>query len=153
MIKNYKAQISLGIVFLILAFLITIQFRSVTKNNEAQQQNNLRVEDLLTEVKKEQDKNEDLQKQITAYENDIAQYRKEAEQTSGESKFLSEQLKRAEILAGMVDVKGPGITISLSDVQNRKGTTNVVEANSTLIHDEDIRRVINELAAAGAEAR
>ncbi len=152
MIKNYKAQISLGIVFLILAFLITIQFRSVTKNNEAQQQNNLRVEDLLTEVKKEQDKNEDLQKQITAYENDIAQYRKEAEQTSGESKFLSEQLKRAEILAGMVDVKGPGVTISLSDVQNRKGTTNVVEANSTLIHDEDIRRVINELAAAGAEA-
>lgn len=150
--KNYKAQIALGAVFMILAFLITIQFRSVTKNNESRQQNNQRIEDLLTELNKEREKNEALSAQLDEYEASITQYRSEAEESSGNSKFLSEQLKRAELLAGLVDVKGPGITISLSDVNNRKTIGAGAEANSTLIHDEDIRRVINELSAAGAEA-
>lgn len=150
--KNYKAQIALGVVFMILAFLITIQFRSVTKNNASQQLNNQRVEDLLTELNKEREKNEALTEQMSEYEASIAQYRSEAEKSSGNSKFMSEQLSRAELLAGLSDVKGPGITISLSDVNNRKALGNATEANSTLIHDEDIRRVINELSAAGAEA-
>lgn len=150
--KNYKAQVALGVVFMILAFLITIQFRSVTKNNESQQQNNQRIEDLLTELNKEREKNEALTAQVSEFETSIAQYRSEAEESSGNSKFMSEQLSRAEILAGLVDVKGPGITISLSDVNNRKAMGNAAEANSTLIHDEDIRRVLNELSAAGAEA-
>ncbi len=150
--KNYKAQVALGVVFMILAFLITIQFRSVTKNNESQQQNNQRIEDLLTELNKEREKNEALTAQVGEFETSIAQYRSEAEESSGNSKFMSEQLSRAEILAGLVDVKGPGITISLSDVNNRKAMGNATEANSTLIHDEDIRRVLNELSAAGAEA-
>lgn len=149
--KNYKAQIALGIVLMILAFLITIQFRSVTKNNETKQQNNQRIEDLLSELNKERDKTEALEKQAAEYEASIAQYRSEAEKSSGNSNFLSEQLRRAEILAGLVDVKGPGVSITLDDANNRK-TTNAAEANSTLIHDEDIRRVINELSAAGAEA-
>lgn len=150
--KNYKAQIALGIVFMILAFLITIQFRSVTKNNETQQQNNLRIEDLLTELNKEKEKSSALEQQVEEYEEDIAQYRSEAEKSNGDSMFLSEQLKRAEILAGLVDVHGPGVTVTLNDANNRKDLGSATEANSTLIHDEDIRRVINELSAAGAEA-
>lgn len=150
--KNYKAQIALGIVFMILAFLITVQFRSVTKNNESMQQNNQRIEDLLAELNKEKEKNEALTAQVGEYEANITQYRSEAGMSSGDSKFLSEQLTRAEILAGLVDVKGSGITVSLNDANNRKSIASVAEANSTLIHDEDIRRVINELSAAGAEA-
>lgn len=150
--KNDKAQIALGVVFMMLAFLITIQFRSVTKNNASQKQSNQRIEDLLTELNKEREKNEALTQQANEYEASIAQYRSEAEETNGNSKFMSEQLARAELLAGLSDVKGPGITVSLSDVNNRKTVGSGAEANSTLIHDEDIRRVINELSAAGAEA-
>lgn len=149
--KNYKAQIALGIVFMILAFLVTIQFRSVTKNNASGSQNNQRIEDLLIELNKEREKTEALEKQAEEYETTIAQYRSDAEKTSGDSKALAEQLKRAELLAGLVDVKGPGVTVSLSDAANRKSLSGS-EANSTLIHDEDIRRVLNELSAAGAEA-
>ena len=64
---------------------------------------------------------------------------------------MEEQLTRAEILAGLVDVKGPGISVTLNDAANRS-VTGGLDANSTLIHDEDLRRVINELASAGAEA-
>ncbi len=144
--KNYKAQISLGIVFMILAFLITVQFRSVTINNATVNQNNQRMEDLLSELDKQRKENENLNTKIEEYEESIAQYRSE----SGLA-FMEEQLKHAEILAGLVDVKGPGVMVSLDDAKNRNGTSGI-EANSTLIHDEDIRRVINELSAAGAEA-
>ncbi len=152
MIKDYKVQIVTGIVVLILTFLIALQFKSVNVHNEQNQQKNLRVDEVLSELNKEREANEDLKKQIEAYQNDIAQYREDAEQSSGYSKFLSEQLKRAELMAGFVDVKGPGITITLSDIDNRKTANALLSSNETLIHDEDIRRVINELCAAGAEA-
>ena len=142
----------MGLAVLILTFLVTIQFKSVTVNKEMTQQQNLRMDELLGDLRKERERNEDLEKQLTAYQNDIAQFRKDAEQNSDYSKFLSEQLKRAELMAGFVDVKGPGITISLSDIENRKTTDAILSASETLIHDEDLRRVINELCAAGAEA-
>lgn len=152
MLKDHKTQIVVGIAILILTFLLALQFKSVTFNNETNQTSSLRVDELTTELKKERETNEDLKKQIEAYKNDIAQYRADAEQESGYSTFLSEQLKRAELMAGFVDVKGPGITITLSDMDNRKAQGNLLSSNETLIHDEDLRRVINELCAAGAEA-
>jgi len=150
--KNNKAQLAIGIVILILAFLIAIQSKSVVVNNAQESQQNVRMDELLNDLKKEREKTEDLEKQLDAYQNDIAQYRKDAEQSSGYSKFLSDQLKRAELMAGFVDVKGPGIVITLSDIDNRKATDALLSANETLIHDEDLRRIINELCAAGAEA-
>lgn len=150
--KNNKVQLTMGIVVLILAFLIALQFKSVTVNNAQAKQQNVRVDELLSDLKKEREQNADLQKQLEAYQNDIAQYREDAEQHSDYSKFLSEQLKRAEIMAGFVDVKGPGITITLSDIDNRKSSGTVLSSSETLIHDEDLRRVLNELCAAGAEA-
>ncbi len=152
MIKNNKVQLVMGLAILILTFLIALQFKSVTVNNAENKLQNMRVDELLGDLKKEREQNEDLEKQLTAYQNDIAQYRKDAEQNSDYSKFLSEQLKRAEIAAGFVDVKGPGITISLSDVNKRKSSGAILSATETLIHDEDVRRIINELCAAGAEA-
>lgn len=149
--KKLRAQLALGFVFMVLAFLITIQFRSVTENSKTQQQTSVRVDELVVDLKKEREKNEILQKQLSAYENDIAQYREDMEQSSGYSKFLSEQLRRAEIAAGMVELKGEGIVVSISDVNKRKAAEYDNSA-ATLIHDEDIRRIINELWASGAEA-
>lgn len=149
--KKLKAQLALGFVFMLLAFLITIQFRSVTLNSKSLQQTNVRSDELMTDLNKEREKNEILGKQLAAYENDIAKYREDMEQSSGYSKFLSEQLRRAEISAGMVDVRGPGVVVSISDVNKRKAQT-YDSSSATLIHDEDIRRIINELFASGAEA-
>ncbi|MBE7010877.1 MAG: DUF881 domain-containing protein [Ruminococcaceae bacterium] len=152
MMKNNKSQLTIGIVVLILAFLITIQGKSVTVNNAQKSQYNMRVEEILGELSKLQELNKDLEMQLEAYRNDIAQYRKDAEESSDYSKFLSEQLKRAELMAGFVDVEGPGITITLNDASSGKIGDSLLSASDSLIHDEDLRRIINELSAAGAEA-
>ncbi|MEG2858232.1 MAG: DUF881 domain-containing protein, partial [Clostridia bacterium] len=70
--------------------------------------------------------------------------------SGGAATLLSEQLERAEILAGMTEVHGKGITITLAD-SAKPNTTNADE-NSFVVHDDDLLRVINELRAAGAEA-
>ena len=149
--KDLKAQITIGIMLLIMAFAITVQIKSVSQNKSMAGTTNLRIDELLLELKNEKDKNDELQMQVDAYKNDVDQYLKEAETTDNYSKVLSEQLTRAELLAGMVDVKGEGITVTLNDVDNRKTGVGSLNANATLIHDEDIRKVVNELFAAGAE--
>ena len=149
--KDLKAQIAIGLVLLVMSFVITLQFKSVSKNETIEGTTNMRVDELLLELKNERNKNEELEKQMKAFENDISQYREAAETNDNYSKVLSEQLTRAELLAGMVDVKGEGITVTLDDIDNRKATSEILNANATLIHDEDIRKVVNELFAAGAE--
>lgn len=150
--KVNKIQVIVGLTVLVLTFLITIQFKSVTVNNAQNSKQNVRVDELLGDLKRERERNEDLEKQLSAHQNDIAKFREEAAQHSGYSEVLLEQLHRAEMLAGLVDVKGPGIVITLTDNQNKSANGAALTASESLIHDEDIRRVINELCAAGAEA-
>lgn len=149
--KDMKTQIILGVVIFVLCFSVTLQCRSVSKNDAITNRTNLRIDELLVELKSERDKTEEMSKKLAAYENDIAQYREAAAADDNYSKILSEQLTRAELLAGFVDVKGEGITVTLDDMNNRKDIQGVISSNATLIHDEDIRKVINELFAAGAE--
>lgn len=150
--KVNKVQTIVGLAVLVLTFLITIQFKSVTANNAQNSNKNVRVDELLVDLKRERERNEDLEKQLSALQNDITKFREEAAQHNGYSEILLEQLNRAEILAGLVDVKGPGITITLTDNQNKSANGVTLTPSESLIHDEDIRGVINELCAAGAEA-
>jgi uncharacterized protein YlxW (UPF0749 family) len=150
-LKNIKAQISIGLVFMVLAFLVTIQLRSVTKNNAAKDQAALRMEEALNEIGKMRQTNDDLRRQLDAAKSDLDQYRKEASEKSDLSRALSDQLTRADISAGLVDVTGPGVRVTLNDAK-KKNADNLGDQNATLIHDDDIRKIINELCAAGAEA-
>jgi uncharacterized protein YlxW (UPF0749 family) len=69
----------------------------------------------------------------------------------------SEQLKDAEIAAGSIPVSGPGMQIELNEPASqpsagngRPGTT--PQSQVAFLHDKDIRAVVNELWAGGAEA-
>jgi len=65
-------------------------------------------------------------------------------------KALQEELIKARILAGLVEVKGPGVTVEMNDAQKPVGSSQ--DPNLFIIHDDDILAVVNELFAAGAEA-
>lgn len=63
---------------------------------------------------------------------------------------LVAELQRAQVLAGLTKVKGPGVVITLNDSKRpaRPGENQDVY----LIHAEDLLTTVNELRAAGAEA-
>lgn len=64
------------------------------------------------------------------------------------STALNDQLQDAKVLAGLTELEGPGVKVTLRD--NPKATMMPEEAD--LIHDIDVLRVTNELFASGAEA-
>lgn len=66
------------------------------------------------------------------------------------TKVLNEGLEQAKAFAGLTDMQGPGLKVTLSDSQ--KSTAGGIFGNDSIIHDVDVLKVVNELFAAGAEA-
>lgn len=63
---------------------------------------------------------------------------------------LKEQLKNYEMLAGKADIKG--IIVTLRDNTDAVKNNDDKNAMLYLVHDADIRNLVNELSSAGAEA-
>lgn len=151
-IKKYlgAANISIGLVCLLLAFFVTMQIKSVNVINQNGSTDKLRAENLAIELKNEQGKNIELNKQLLQAKQEIESFKAEAAETDGYSQTLTTQLQRAELLAGLTTVEGSGVQVTLKD---STAVNNLPEnANAYVIHDMDILQVINELRDAGAEA-
>ncbi len=93
----------------------------------------VKYQDLQSEV-------DSLRKKATSLEKALSN------NTNGES-ALNDQLQDAKAFAGLTELEGPGIKVTLRD--NPKSS--VIGGNDDLIHDVDILSVANELFACGAE--
>ena len=138
-------QILLTGICLLLGFAITLQFKSV-RINKSMASDNLRAQELQTQLNAEIEKNEGLNAELEEAKNQLAEFRKNSEDSGAISTIVNEQIENAEKLAGLVALKGPGVVVTLSDAKT------TVSSENTIIHDSDIRTVINELLASGAEA-
>ncbi len=92
----------------------------------------------------------DLQDEIKKLREDKAALEKAASNRSDVSKNLNQDLQETKLFAGLCEVTGPGVVVTLTD--SKKDRLIGVDPQSYLIHDRDIRDVVNELRAAGAEA-
>ncbi len=81
-----------------------------------------------------------LQAEKTKLENALATQ-------TGTAKVLNDNLQDVKAYAGLSDLEGPGIVITLRDSQKLGGL-----ATNDTIHDTDVLKVVNELWASGAEA-
>lgn len=149
--KNKKniAVISIGIVCLLMAFLVTMQIKSVIYNSAVNSEESLRVEDLLKQLNDERAKNDSMSDLISSLKSDLQSFKDEAAENSEYSQTMYNQLEKAEILAGLVEVQGSGVTITVKDSTQRN---TIGDANAYVIHDSDLLMIINELCDAGAEA-
>jgi len=146
--KNRKAQTVIAIVLFITSFVIVLQFKSVLKNSGLDSTQLQRVEDLQRELVKEQEKNIDLNRQLLQANSTLETYRENAQKNDSGSKAMAEELKNAMLLAGLTDVNGKGVTIVLKDSSEAA----MGGASNYIIHDRDLRDIVNELIASGAEA-
>ena len=152
--KKQKFQLSMSFVILILVFAVTWQIKGVKKTNAVENQLSNRVETLQQDYKNEMEKNENLMQQIIELQNDLTKYREEVTQSGGVAKILKEELGRAETIAGLTDVTGSGITVTLKDGSNaNQGVGGIVsDSGYGIVHDSYVLMFLNELRAAGAEA-
>lgn len=151
--KKLRFQLPVSVVVFVLVFAITWQIKGVKKNSVVENQISTRIETLQNDYKKELEKNESLLQQIIELQGDIAKYREQVSQSGGAADILKTELNRAEMIAGLTDVEGSGITIILKDGTSASGTGAVVYDESMgIVHDSYVLMFLNELRAAGAEA-
>ena len=96
--------------------------------------------------------NTDLQRRIAQLQKDNAQLVQSAPSDTKRVKELSDDLAKAQFLAGLTDVKGPGVIVTLADSKTPTSPMPAGFAPPNIIHDTDIAAVVNELKASGAEA-
>jgi uncharacterized protein YlxW (UPF0749 family) len=99
----------------------------------------------LTEVSKE---NSQLELQLRELQQRVTETEVEMSQDQKETSSIHSELESIRLISGLSEAKGPGIKIILEDSSYASDAQN---PNDYIIHEQDVRRVINELYAAGAE--
>ena len=123
-----------------------MQIKTVKKNTETTTLSRTgELQAQYAELKKSYD---DLNASLVEKDKIIQEYRNA--QTEDETKELLKQDLTVELKnAGLTDVRGPGLVITMNDSLADLGATDL---NYYLVHDEDLLNVVNELKASGAEA-
>lgn len=145
-VKLKGAHISIALVCLILGVMLAVQFRTNERSPSTLSAN--RWSEVTVRM-------ENLQEERDALAEEVASLREQMGKTSSSKdsvavKAVKEELAKANMAAGMTDLKGPGVIVTLNDNPNALKPDQ--DPNYSIIHDEDLLKVVNELKAAGAEA-
>ncbi len=147
--KNAVWQYTLiGLAVFALSFIFVAQLNTVNRSDETLQgKRETELRDDLTalkieyeELKKENEKNLEI----------VEEYKTSSSNNSTLINSLTQQLNQMSALSGMKDVAGEGIIVTVDD--SDMTVSENISTESMLIHDTDLRTIVNELSAAGAEA-
>lgn len=145
--KKKQIGITLGIMCLILSFAIITQLKT-TKSLLSTVGQTFAESNLKDQVLKAKEKYDSTYSQLENAQKELEEERQKSVSNNDDSLAKQEELKKLNTILGLTDVTGEGIIITIQDniTANRVGTVN------DLIHDADLRSIVNELANAGAEA-
>ncbi|MGD8190031.1 DUF881 domain-containing protein [Brevibacillus ginsengisoli] len=141
----YLSLVTIATGFLVANSIESTKLRTKERQSDQQWQQETQINERILAEKEQNNKLEvellALQKQVGTVEETMAK------QQSAAAGVLKE-LEAARMLAGVVQVEGPGLVVTLQDNPNAANSGDVTKY---IVHEGDIRRVVNELFAAGAE--
>jgi uncharacterized protein YlxW (UPF0749 family) len=137
--KLTNGKLAVALVCVILGIMLAFQFR--VQENIRESLPYQRSEEAATMIKELQAERDKLRSEVTTLRDTLAG------NSSGTS---ASELQRARVYAGLTNMTGPGIIMTMND--SKKQASANQDPNLFLIHDDDVLKVINELRAAGAEA-
>ncbi|GAB4407071.1 MAG: DUF881 domain-containing protein [Anaerolineales bacterium] len=146
--KSQTPSIGLLLVGVALGLLLALQWRSapaarLTDTSYARDRTALTI----ARLEAEQDA---LKAQVAELRQQLDE-RQRQKQSADTLQGLAEELARQKVLAGLVALHGPGVEVVLND-SNRQVVPSAVNPELYLVHDYDLRDVVNLLWAAGTEA-
>lgn len=130
--------------FLVFGVIVSLALKTHSVSTDADQRDRLArgTIDLRTQYAKLSDEVTKLREENQRYQNAMAKQ-------SGQARVFNDSLQDAKLFAGLTDVVGPGVNVTLRD---NKATDSSAPIVDQIIHDTDVLRVVNELWNAGAEA-
>ena len=146
--KNKNAYIAIGIVCVVLGAALTVQIRTMQGENSAVAQAfaNSELKDSLLEWK---EKSESAENNLEELTKKLEKLRDTSTANGNSSEEKQEELKKYNQILGLTDVTGEGIVLTVKDSAQ---SSNAIDMNNLIIHDSDLRSLVNELSNAGAEA-
>lgn len=145
--KKFKSQMSIGIICIILGFMITYQFKMISKQSLTTDTNK-NTPEIITENQQLKKSKEEMQKKIDELDAKTKEYENAAKGRDEQSGFLYKELEETRILTGGTEVEGQGLIIYITPKSDVFGSGSEVQS----IYDSDLLHIQNELNAAGAEA-
>lgn len=145
---KHKIQFSQLIIFLILGILVVVQIKSIqieTLKTKRQKD----INNLQQQLLKQREISAKYQEQLKAVEKKVEEY-KNSHLVNNGSGELQNELEYAKFAAGLTDVSGQGIAITLDD--SKKRISESENPNNALIHDSDLIEITNLLKIYGAQA-
>lgn len=149
--KRVKEYIALTLVSIFLGLILSIQFKTINKTVGEGILPTQRAQQLALDLKKAQNERDSQIKQIEGLESKIKQYEMSEVDKSVYAQNLYNDTMKYRMLAGYLDLEGPGIVIEINDppvdIEYGYGYDN------SIIYDLGIvLQVISVLNAADAEA-
>lgn len=150
---KYKASITLGLVCLILTMAICVQIKTMQSANSTVTKT-FEEDSLRDEVLKWKDKTDELSKISDLAEKKLSKVRENATQDDEVASNIESQITENNKLLGLTTLEGPGIEITLKDDPTATAESVGIfgDVSDHIVHDADLRVIVNELKNAGAEA-
>ena len=138
--QNAFRSFAFIIVCVAMGILVSLQLKSINSAQNLQISSNLRLNEIQDELITQTRINRDLSDRLTKLNDYVKAVENQTFTADDAFKRIVEEKTNAEIFAGLTEVSGSGITITL------------LAGTDSLIRDADIRSVVTELRAAGAQA-
>jgi len=150
-----KLTVSLTIISVILGLMLSMQYKNTRMATEVQSKIvtvDPRAQYTAEQLKKMKEGNKRLGEELAKLTTRKFTLEKEAADFDRQAvpPELRNDLTKYKMMAGLLPIKGPGITFTVSD--SRRNAANSDEAKLLILHDSDLRMIVNELLVAGAEA-
>ena len=146
--KKVLSQLVVAVVCAFLGFLLTYQFKQLSVANSGDIDYD--SADILSEIEILKKEKEDLQKNNEILSEELKQLEDAAAKEGEIEGKIKKQLDNARMQIGLLDVKGPGVVITLALKNSVFGTNGTQTVNT--VSEEEIINLINSLWYAGEEA-
>lgn len=133
-------NIAIMVVCIVLGFILAWQYKSIDYNVKAASLQNKSIENLKDDLIRAKKENEDLAKRSEELENRNREFENARGTISKTTELLNQELERARTIAGLTDVKGKGLIITISSTE------------LSHVEDANILELLNELRASDAQA-
>lgn len=142
---NITAVVMIALALFIFSFVIAAQLNTVGNTNIISE--GMREADLLRELQNMKEEYETLKEQYEESKEIVEEYKTSSSSNDALIASMKSELEKANVLAGLVDVRGEGVVVTLKD-----STDTEISLEAGLVHDTDLTAIVTELKAAGAEA-
>lgn len=129
----------MGMICIILVAVMFAQFK-VVEQTDITGIETAREEELQTMLSNWKTKYEEIEEKLVDTQTKIAEYQEKIDSNEQASELLDKELEQTNLLVGKANVVGEGVIVTLKDNEEKS-----IEAS-------DLRTLVNELKAAGAEA-